>query len=196
MSFSNLQDLFNKVLKKTLDEHSYSNAELKKLFIKAADSIPETTESIAVELYNSLRKIAPTMLKEHRCLNKKFEQRHSQLWKDGLDLLESYLVLALELGEAFNKQYRNEAVKEQDLIFDVLVRLQGRAVQVGFEVLTLLRAGLADGAHGRWRTAHEIAVVVHFIADHGQEVAKRYLEHEFNSDAFCGLGDRISRLNE
>jgi hypothetical protein len=42
----------------------------------------------------------------------------------------------------------------------------------------LLKAGLADGAHARWRTLHEIAVIAYFIKDQGSEVAKRYLHHE------------------
>jgi len=41
----------------------------------------------------------------------------------------------------------------------------------------LLKAGLADGAHARWRTLHEIAVIACFIKDRGQEVAKRYLHY-------------------
>ena len=46
------------------------------------------------------------------------------------------------------------------------------------EVLALLHAGFADGAHARWRSLHEMAVVASLIQQHGQELAERYLLHE------------------
>jgi hypothetical protein len=42
----------------------------------------------------------------------------------------------------------------------------------------LLKSGFADGAHARWRSLHEIAVVASFIKTHGNEVAERYLLHD------------------
>ena len=52
------------------------------------------------------------------------------------------------------------------------------ACQVSGEVLALLHAGFADGAHARWRSLHEMAVVASLIQEHGQELAERYLLHE------------------
>lgn len=46
------------------------------------------------------------------------------------------------------------------------------------EISALLRTGHATGANARWRTLHELAVVTTFLAEHGQEVVKRYLEHQ------------------
>jgi Family of unknown function (DUF5677) len=48
---------------------------------------------------------------------------------------------------------------------------------VGYEVLTLLSAGFADGAMARWRTLHEIAVTAMFVQERGEAVAERYPLH-------------------
>ena len=55
--------------------------------------------------------------------------------------------------------------------------MHARACQIASEVLVLLRSGHADGAHARWRSLHEIAVVSLFIKSAGNQIAERYLLH-------------------
>jgi hypothetical protein len=95
-----------------------------------------------------------------------------------LDLLDIFLMLALEAGDDFNREFRPRAAKQDDHVFEVLTRLHARACQIASEVLVLLKAGHADGAHARWRSLHEIAVVGFFIASAGNEIAERYLLHD------------------
>lgn len=52
-----------------------------------------------------------------------------------------------------------------------------RAVAVTHEVLALLRAGLPDGAHARWRTLYELGVVAHVLACGNRGTSSRYLAH-------------------
>ena len=54
-----------------------------------------------------------------------------------------------------------------------------RAAGVAHEVLALLRAGFPDGAHARWRTLYELAVVAHVLAAGNRGTASRYLAHRF-----------------
>jgi hypothetical protein len=42
----------------------------------------------------------------------------------------------------------------------------------------LLKGGFADGAHARWRSLHEIAVIGFFIKVNGKNTAERYILHE------------------
>lgn len=42
----------------------------------------------------------------------------------------------------------------------------------------MLRSGYASGAHARWQTLHEIAVIGFFIKQYGNDVAERYLLHD------------------
>lgn len=143
---------------------------------------PETLNSIlskaAVPLLEDLKNRMPEMLKERHKYRKSFEKRLYNLWKEPLDLLEMFLVISHEAGEAFNKEFRPEAAKNQDFVFEVLVRLHARACLVGNEIVTLLHSGYASGAHARWRTLHEIAVTGFFIKQYGNDVAERYLIHE------------------
>jgi hypothetical protein len=88
-----------------------------------------------------------------------------------------FIEIALEVGSDFNQEFRAEASAENDLVFEVLTRLHARACQIASEILALLKSGHADGAHARWRSLHEIAVVSFFIKSAGNDVAERYLLH-------------------
>src|SRR5207249_4603059 len=99
-------------------------------------------------------------------------------WGPALGLLEMVREVAVEAGDDFNTEVRPQAATTEDFVFEVLTRLHARACQVASEVITLLRSGHASGAHARWRTLHEIAVVTFFLREHSDEVARRYLEHD------------------
>jgi hypothetical protein len=103
-------------------------------------------------------------------------ERVERVWGDALRLLDQLLSVSEELGMIFVN--RLVAVRGNwPLTLRVLVGLHTRGVQVGEEVLVLLRNGFAAGGEGRWRTLHEIAVVGAFIAKHGEDTAERYILH-------------------
>ena len=107
------------------------------------------------------------------------KERLRREWGSALDLLGRMYVLSLETGRRFNGECRStEAEGPKAELFDVITRLHGRACLVSSEILTLLETGHASGAHARWRTLYETVVVLLFIAEGGNEVAKRYLLHE------------------
>jgi len=137
-------------------------------------TLPEAAEILS----NALKSKSSRMLKERRKINRSFEKRLMKRWAKPIDLLEMFYVIAFEVGEEFNKEYREEAAKNNDYLFDALTRIHARACQVCFEIITLLKSGLADGAHARWRTLHELAVISLFIKEHGQDIAKRFLDYE------------------
>jgi hypothetical protein len=105
----------------------------------------------------------------------RFEQRLQHRWGAAVDTLALFRIWCLEAGIAFHDR-RKPA--DGDWVYAVLVRLQARACLVAAEVLALLRAGFASGAHARWRAGHEIAVVGFLIKQHGQDAAERFLLHE------------------
>lgn len=140
-------------------------------------AIPEIVKELSPIYLASLKRRSRRMLREHRKEQKTFESRLLKKWKKGIDLLEMLVVIALEAGEDFNESNRPKAAEQNDYVFEALVRLHARGCQVASEVLALLKSGHADGAHARWRTIHEIAVVSFFIGSHGNELAERYLLH-------------------
>lgn len=129
------------------------------------------------EMLAELTRDAPKMLRRQRRDERGFQRRLLDPWGPALDRLEALLHAAIDAGRWFDDRNRPKAVKTQDLRFEALIRLHARACQVTWEVLTLLKAGLADGAHSRWRTLHEIVVIASFIQDGDNELAERYLLH-------------------
>ena len=101
-----------------------------------------------------------------------FEYNMYRRWGKALDALEMLILLSFECGDAFNSFFREKAVSENDLVFEVLTRIHARACQVAYEIFTLLKAGYADGAHARWRCLHELTVIGVFIAESGQETRR------------------------
>ncbi|GAB3049039.1 DUF5677 domain-containing protein [Spirosoma pulveris] len=156
--------------------------ELNRMIEQMQTSIPEvlneSINSASEALLSSLRKDAPRMLKEHKKNKLDFQKKIAASWAGALDLLETLLVIAVEAGDNVNNNLRDEAAETQDYVFDVVARLHARSCQIGYEILTLLRAGYPDGAHARWRSLHELVVVAYYIRDRGQEIAKRYLLHQ------------------
>ena len=142
------------------------------------DIIPGLVDDIASIILARIKKDMSSGLKGHRRDRKGFETRLNKRWKCPLDLLDLFIALNVEAGTEFNQKFRNEAVGSGDAVFEALTRLHARGCQVSGEVLALLRAGFADGAHARWRSLHEMAVVASLIQEHGQELAERYLLHE------------------
>jgi hypothetical protein len=146
----------------------------------------------------SLLESSAEMLKERRELSEGFFQRNNERWAKGFDTLEILIVACTEAGEDVNYSHRNEAVEEQNLVFDLIVRLHARACQISQEILCLMKSGFSDAAHARWRAIHEVSVTAMFIAKHGQECAERFYFHDV-VDSFDGMREHKkyeSRLNE
>jgi hypothetical protein len=141
--------------------------------------LPNLISELTDHYVEAFKRDFTTKVKPLRKQRHGFESRLYEKWKEPLDLFEYFLTVAMDLGGEFNHEFRPIAAKKKDHVFEALTRLHARSSQVGFEVLTLLKSGFADGAHARWRTLHEIAVVAMFIAEYGEDVANRYLCYEF-----------------
>ncbi len=113
--------------------------------------------------------------KEHRGFQERLETR----WGEPLNSLRMMLAISRELGgEVYQRNKRSKAKRNWHKLY-VLSQLHVRACQVTAEILSLLENGYADGAMARWRTLYEIGVVATLIGDHDDELAERYLAHEF-----------------
>ena len=156
-----------------LDHHPYAELES-----RVTEMIPDLSDEIASLILVRIKKDLITELKGHQRDRKGFQKRLRERWKCPLDQLDLLIAMNVEVGTEFNRKFRNDAVASGDAVFESLTRLQARACQVSGEVLALLYAGFADGAHARWRSLHEMAIVSSLILEHGQELAERYLSHE------------------
>lgn len=138
------------------------------------DAITEAAKPIADEL----KRTSHRMVLEHQAIRRGFEARLAHRWLDALVLYESVLVASQEMGSEFAQHHRYDAAEEQDFAFEALVRLHARACLTASEILSLLRSGYPFGAHARWRTMHELAVVAGLIARSERGIAERYLLHQ------------------
>ncbi len=179
------EDIDTNKSKITPDEHislDFTDANTAKYLdeVKAivADIVPSVSESTAEDMLVTIKRDAPSMLREQRREQRLFEKRIRKRWNKPLDLLELFISIAVEAGSDFNSESRKDGKRLGDAKFEALTRLHARACQVSSEILVLLCSGYADGAHARWRTLYEIAVVSSFIREKDQVLAERYLRHE------------------
>lgn len=121
---------------------------------------------------------AEDLLEEHRSYRASFLTELRRVWGVALDKFEVLLGIAREVGE-FSLDYIAESTEGEDWSYkqDAMAFLYGRACQVTDEISVLLSHGLADGAQARWRSLHEIQVVLHVLSRGDDELARRYLEH-------------------
>jgi len=177
LDFGSIQDLFDSALedkiKRIGDEVNVEDVE--DLFNKASESIDPVSDEISEVIFNSLRESQSDAVRDWEDIHSGFELRHSNLWKEALSSLHALIIASYEAGEAFARKHLKEETGEK---LNVLVALHSRATQVANEVLCLLKSGYADGAHARWRTLHEIAVVVSFLSRCSEVTVQKYLEHE------------------
>lgn len=144
----------------------------------AGQALASSAVAGAPGIYRHLKRDGPAMLQARQATFSRFEKRLYRTWKRPLDLLEMMIVVCTESAEGVNSVWPWGKSKDDDVVFDVVRRLQARACQVANEILTLLKAGYAPAAHARWRTLHETAVITNLIADRGSTAAALYLDHE------------------
>ena len=173
-----LQELLESTIQESLASGTIDQYPNGALESRLTDMVPGLVDDVASVILVKIRKAASSKLKRRRRDRKGFEKRLDRRWKYPLDLLDLSIALNTEAGMEFNRTVRDEAVGSGDAVREALTRLHARGCQVSGEILALLHAGFADGAHARWRSLHELAVVASFIQEHGQELAERYLLHE------------------
>jgi hypothetical protein len=145
---------------------------------RLSELVPEFMESAAATFLTEIKKDAKGNLKRQRKKLQGFERRLAKHWGKPLHLLELTIEIAQETGEGVAEEVASGEVSIEEHTFKALRAIHARACQMSRAILVLLRSGFADDAHARWRSLHELAVVANFIAEHGEEVAERYLLHE------------------
>lgn len=191
-----LQNFFDKAIREQI-ESATSEVALEKIVDAVPSEIENLLGKLPSDILSSIKTMAEDGLAERRASHAEFVERNVHRWKEGFDLLELQIELAVEAGASFNDRLRPEAASEGDLVFDLLVRLHAKGCLVSKEILALLRNGYADGAHARWRALHELSVTAKFLATNGKDAAQRYVDHEF-IEAYKGalqLNKYESRLN-
>ncbi len=111
-------------------------------------------------------------------IEREFEYAVLRTWRKPLDLLDLLLNVCLEVSSDFTSDSKSRASSKRDYVQEALARQQANACLVFNEILHLLKSGFPSGAHSHWRTMHEMVCISYFISEHGEEMAKRFLDYE------------------
>jgi hypothetical protein len=131
---------------------------------KVADVISDHMAESALEHASHLKKAHTDRAEEVQ-----------RMWGVALDQLDFLRHIVLEWNyEAV--ELRSGPYANPNSAF-ALSRLVARAYEVVGEIITLARAGYADGALARWRSLHEVCVIAMFLAKHSDRCAQMYLSH-------------------
>lgn len=140
--------------------------------------VTDAVDELSPNILKALHRGWQSELRQQNRDREGFEKRLGQRWGQATNLLRMLRVVSLELGESVNTTLQQEPDFACPYLLDVLTRLHARACQVTDEIVCLLDSGFADGAMARWRTLHEIAIVAFFVKEHGEVLAKRYVDHQ------------------
>lgn len=155
-----------------LTEEDVEDAE-KRFLASLPKIIEKTTTDIARLLLKSLKKDwkeESNYQDAEFCI---FKTNLERRWGKAIGMLRMLLTISRELGaETAKLRPPNESH-----LNDVLLRLHVRACQVTAEIIVLLENGYADGAMARWRTLHEIGIVMVLMREYGEQLAERYIAH-------------------
>lgn len=116
----------------------------------------------------------PRWAAESRSEHDNFASDLGERWGYAIETCEVVRLIALEAGI----EYHDEQDGDLGVLHEVLARLHARACLIADEIITLMRAGFASGAHARWRALHEVTVIATFIEAGGDELARRFLDYE------------------
>jgi hypothetical protein len=147
----------------------------------AERTITQTVDQLAPRMLKSLYDALPEALRGWHAAQCAFEERLHHRWKTGLDRLDMLITVAHEAGETHVEDLRSglppEEASQEPVLLKVLTSIHCRACRTAREIVCLLKAGYADGAHARWRSLHELAVTALFLIEHRGDTPQRYLDH-------------------
>lgn len=98
-----------------------------------------------------------------------------RFWGKALDQLDMLRHLVVEWNGAAADLKKAAYANSHTAI--ALSKVILRVYSVVGEILTLVRAGYADGALARWRSLHEICVIAMFLSKQSDKCAQMYLAH-------------------
>jgi hypothetical protein len=161
-------------------EHAMHELE-KDLDTSAERAVARAVERLAPRILKSLYDALPRALREWHAARHAFENRLRRRWKAGLDRLDMLITMAHEAGETYAEDLSREPAgqesPQESLLVDALTAMHCRACRTAREIVLLLKAGYADGAHARWRTLHELAVTAFFLVKRRGDTPQRYLDY-------------------
>jgi hypothetical protein len=143
-----------------------------------AKQVMPLAEKLAKLYLSSVRRCDYEGMRLRRGDMGRFRKNLQARWGRAFESYERLLAVAIDSGSAANTYLRSGKAGKPGALVEAMSRVHARSCHVAGEILALLEAGYADGAHARWRTLHELAVVAALLSEHDDDLAERYLHHE------------------
>lgn len=169
------QEDFQRLMQIDLSNSVQEIEGLRKHLVQSLREFPKVTSRL---LLTEFKRDFPAILKEYEKDRDLFRSQLADTWQKPLMLLELILNLAIRVGDEFDDRFRPIAEQQNNFVFAVLTHSHVKTCQIVSEILTLLKAGYAQGAYARCRSLHEIVVLGRFIVDSGNEIAERFILHD------------------
>ncbi len=139
------------------------------------------SESMAKATVDTLRKLERNFAEEKALEEIEFfgfKTRLQLQWGRPLDLFRMLLTMSLEIHMCEQESLNRSRAKKKQTLRDALIGIHARAWRTSKSVLVLLENGLADDAYTRWRTLYELCITANILAEFGDDIAERYINHE------------------
>lgn len=119
-----------------------------------------------------------------------FQNVFANKWEHGLVMSQALRYICIDSIK------HTDSFQHDTYLLKSLRQLYIRSCQVYYEVFVLVSSGLADGAWARWRTLYELGIIATFIAENGEDAAKRYYESANENDTYYEWARGLSCFND
>lgn len=114
----------------------------------------------------------------HRLRIDSFRSSLWMRWYPAFDPLQIVVGALTEIGEAVNKTLRDQITEDDRAETEITTRTMARAYRIANELRCLVENGFAGGALSRWRSLHELAVILETVVRGGGDTAQRLIDHD------------------
>jgi hypothetical protein len=136
------------------------------------DFYNDASDKVAAKVYASLRESAPRLVKGLRRDERRLAKRMRQVWGRADVAFQANNYIGYELGAHVAGSGKQHGPKML-----ALLGAHGRALRTASEVRQLAMSGFHAGATARWRSLHELSVLVYVLNKADAEVSERYLAY-------------------
>lgn len=158
----------------------FEDIDLSKIFTDMYDTMANDTT-------NYMRETMHEEVMLFRANEQEFLSRLEQKWCNAFVASESMYIMILEASESyldFVNGLPQEELREKQWTFTAMLHIHGRALQQFLEIIALMKNGFADGAYARWRSMYELTIISSFITEHGENVARSFIESSETEDRY------------
>lgn len=136
------------------------------------DLYDNASEEVATKVYASLRESAPRLAKILRRDEQRLAKRMRQVWGRADVAFQANNYIGYELGAHVARSSKQHGPKML-----ALLGAHRRALRTASEVRQLAMSGFQAGATARWRSLHELSVLIYVLTKADAQVSERYLAY-------------------